>query len=824
MNNKRFSFILVLVLLINAVFAISAVFAETYDIVLKAGKNLVALPHNFADSNPCAVFNSSVAQIESVWSYDSCDSFDPWKVYKPGLYEYSDLKQILPYEGYLVNVKFDTTLQVKGTSALACKVTFNFKKGWNLISWPFAGQTVTQALFPLIFGRDYDQVSRFNSITQQEENFVNQSGDKFTAFEYGQAYYIHALKDAIVVVGFGCSMVNQPPEIVSISNKTIKQGQTLQFTVSAIDLDSGNSLNYAAVNLPQNAQFDPSSGEFSWTPAANQIGTHKITFSVSDGVSVHSQTIAITVLLPVPSAPQGLIALPADAKVDLKWYSNPEPNAAGYNVYREDVSGDPYIKVNISLVAHPVGGQPGSGNPVTYADTGLTNGTAYYYVVTAVDDVGGESVYSKQVQAKPMAHDSTAPRIFNLVPANSTASSNDKLVISAEFDDDHSGVDVATVKITLDGYDVTVTSVITATGVSYIPAIVLTEGLHTVTVNLKDIAGNSASQSLWSFTIDAGTPFISAVLPVPDTVILAGTKAKLQISAVSFDSSPLEYQFSIGGTIKQAWSLSRVYEWQTVSSDAGSIDVLFEGRDNQNRVDSRTAGYHVIDPTAQEVLERIKDNYSRIEDFQCKAVLNTVLDLQPLGETGYCFYYYKKPGKEKLETYSDSQRATKTDIMIIDGFTMHLVNPGTKAVQSVDMLERVGVSAGQFSQMDLYYNPDKFIEGHNVHRVDGDTDLTKAILALEALPKTANPLYTKILLLVNYDKGIIAGYSLYKDDSLVEIMEVRETMFTSTGTFLPIRIVKRPMLTSGNMETTLVYSDLKVNVGLTDADFAPEKQ
>lgn len=824
MNNRRFSFILALILLISTVFIVSAVFAETYNIALKAGKNLVTLPYNFADSSPSAVFNSIAAQIESVWSYDSRDSFDPWKVYKPGLEEYSDLKQILPYEGCWVNVKSNTTLQVNGTDAVACKVTFNLKKGWNLIGWPFAGQTVPQALSQLTFGQDYDQVSRFNSVAQQEENFVNQSGDKFTAFEFGQAYYIHALKDAVVVVGFGCSTVNQAPELVPIDNKTIRQGQTLQFTVSAVDLDSGSDLNYVAVNLPQGAQFSPSSGEFSWTPAANQIGTHKITFSVSDGVSAHSQTVAITVLLPVPSAPQGLTVLPADAKVDLKWYSNPEPNADGYNVYRADVSGGPYIKVNISLAAHPVDGQPGSGNPVTYADTGLTNGTVYYYVVTAVDEVGGESVYSKQVQAKPMAQDSTAPRIFNLVPANSTASSNNKSVISAEFDDDHSGVDVSTVKITLDGQDVTAASVITATKVSYTPAFVLAEGSHAVTVDLKDIAGNSAGQTRWSFTIDVGTPFISAVLPVPCTIILAGTMPKLQISAVSLDASPLEYQFSIGGIVKQAWSLSRSYEWQTASSDVGSIDVLFEVRDNQGRVDSRTAGYQVVDPTVQEVLERIKDNYSRIEDFQCKAVFNTILDLQPLGETGYCFYYYKKPGKEKLETYSDSQRITKTDIMIIDGSTMHLVNPGTKAVQTVDMLERTGVSAGQFNQMDLYYNPDKFIEGHDVLRVAGDTDLTKAILALEALPKTANLLYTKILLLVDYDKGIIAGYSLYKDDSLVEIMEVHETVFTATGAFLPARLVKRPMLSSGNMETTLVYSDLKVNVGLTDADFAPEKQ
>jgi fibronectin type 3 domain-containing protein len=36
----------------------------------------------------------------------------------------------------------------------------------------------------------------------------------------------------------------------------------------------------------------------------------------------------------------------------------------------------------------------------TYADSGLTSGTTYYYVVTAVDSNGVESPYSNQASAK----------------------------------------------------------------------------------------------------------------------------------------------------------------------------------------------------------------------------------------------------------------------------------------------------------------------------------------------------------------------------------------------------------------------------------------
>jgi fibronectin type 3 domain-containing protein len=61
---------------------------------------------------------------------------------------------------------------------------------------------------------------------------------------------------------------------------------------------------------------------------------------------------------------------------------------AGYNVYRSTVSGSSYAKMNGS----PLGG-------VGYADSNLQSGQTYYYVATAVDSSGTESVYSNEVTA-----------------------------------------------------------------------------------------------------------------------------------------------------------------------------------------------------------------------------------------------------------------------------------------------------------------------------------------------------------------------------------------------------------------------------------------
>ncbi|MCL4557203.1 MAG: fibronectin type III domain-containing protein [Deltaproteobacteria bacterium] len=93
-----------------------------------------------------------------------------------------------------------------------------------------------------------------------------------------------------------------------------------------------------------------------------------------------------------PAAPTNLIATPADAQVTLQW--NASSGATSYNVYQSTTSGGPYSKVNATTTTD-------------YIVTGLTNGTEYYFVVTAVNSAG-DSGYSNEVGATPQAS-STKP-------------------------------------------------------------------------------------------------------------------------------------------------------------------------------------------------------------------------------------------------------------------------------------------------------------------------------------------------------------------------------------------------------------------------------
>lgn len=232
----------------------------------------------------------------------------------------------------------------------------------------------------------------------------------------------------------------------------------------------------------------------------------------------------------------------------------------------------------------------------------------------------------------------------------------------------------------------------------------------------------------------------------------------------------------------------------------------------------------IINPTAEEVLQKVADNYKLIEDLKANMTVSTVLNEQSLGEAGFYIYYFKNPKKEKIETYSSAQRNEKTDIVIIDGVNMHLINPVTKAIQEVDLLNKAGIDSNQFNQMDICYNLPEFLKGHTIKINEGDSDLANFIVAIDALPDKENSLYAKLELNIDYKKGLLVKSLLFDGNSLKEKFEVQESQLMPNGAWVPVKMIKIPMLTSGNMVNTLVYSDIQINTGLSNDDFEPSKQ
>ncbi len=133
-----------------------------------------------------------------------------------------------------------------------------------------------------------------------------------------------------------------------------------------------------------------------WTPQGTNTFTMTSTVYVGLALTSHNSSSLGTaafdnVTVPgwptPPAAPTGLTATAGNAQVGLIWSAS--ATATNYYVKRSLTSGSGYIYI-------------GTNATPAFTDTGLVNGTPYYYVVSAVNAYG-ESTNSTEVSATPLA-------------------------------------------------------------------------------------------------------------------------------------------------------------------------------------------------------------------------------------------------------------------------------------------------------------------------------------------------------------------------------------------------------------------------------------
>lgn len=139
----------------------------------------------------------------------------------------------------------------------------------------------------------------------------------------------------------------------------------------------------------------PTTSSYSDTGVTNGTTYYYVVSAVNaSGESANSSQVSATPTA-APPPPTGLTATAGNQKVSLTWSAS--SGATSYNVNRSTTSGGPYTQVT---------------NVTTTSDTdsGLTNGTTYYYVVAAVGATG-TSANSSQVSATPVGTTSVTATI-----------------------------------------------------------------------------------------------------------------------------------------------------------------------------------------------------------------------------------------------------------------------------------------------------------------------------------------------------------------------------------------------------------------------------
>ncbi|HEU4389440.1 MAG TPA: endo-1,4-beta-xylanase [Blastocatellia bacterium] len=181
---------------------------------------------------------------------------------------------------------------------------------------------------------------------------------------------------------------SQPPPAPTGLNAVAGNGQVSLSWNAAPNATSYNVKRSTVSGGPYTVIAGVTTTSFTNTALANGTTFFYVVSALNaNGESVNSAQVSATPRAPTPPpAPTGLVATAGNGQVALTW--NASSGATSYNVKRATTSGGPYTTIASNV------------STTSFTNSGLANGTTFFYVVSAVN-AAGESGNSSQVSATP---------------------------------------------------------------------------------------------------------------------------------------------------------------------------------------------------------------------------------------------------------------------------------------------------------------------------------------------------------------------------------------------------------------------------------------
>jgi len=289
------------------------------------------------------------------------------------------------------------------------------------------------------------------------------------------------------------------------------EGSTFVLQLDGVDTSvtgtipwTGGSQNYVPLTLSANLNL-PSTG--------NHVIRIRPTSQPGHWVMNLRRMTLIPVAATAPAAPTGLTATAGNTQVSLAWSGS--AGASSYNVYRGTTAGGE----STTAIATGV-------TTTSFTNTGLTNGTQYFYKVKAVNSAG-TSGYSNEASATPVIVQVAAP---SFSPAAGTYTGTQSVTIT-------SSTSGASIRYTTNG-----TAPTSTTGTVYSAPVSIS-----ATSTLKAIAYKSGMSDS-AVTSGAYTINAPAQVAAPAFSPAAGTYTGAQSVTITSSTSGASIRYTTNGT------------------------------------------------------------------------------------------------------------------------------------------------------------------------------------------------------------------------------------------------------------------------------------